>query len=70
MSLPPPFPFQQVFNFRDLGGHATGDGRRVRSGVLYRSAAPTDATEADFELLEKQLGLRTLLDFRHATERE
>ena len=70
MSLPPPFLFQQVFNFRDLGGHVAGDGRRVRSGVLYRSAAPTDATDADYELLEGQLGVRTLLDLRHAPERE
>lgn len=70
MSPPTPFPFQQVFNFRDLGGHVAGDGRRVRSGVLYRSAAPTDASESDFGLLEGQLGVRTLLDLRHAPERE
>ena len=70
MSPPPDFPFQQVFNFRDLGGHAAADGRRVRFGVLYRSAAPTDATEADFELLERQLGVQTRIDLRHATERE
>ena len=70
MSPPTPFPFQQVFNFRDLGGHVAGDGRRVRSGVLYRSAAPTDATEADVELLERQLGVQTRIDLRHATERE
>ncbi len=70
MSPPTPFAFQQIFNFRDLGGHVAGDGRRVRSGVLYRSAAPTDATEADYKLLEGQLGVRTLLDLRHATERE
>lgn len=70
MSPPTPFPFQQVFNFRDLGGHVAGDGRRVRSGVLYRSAAPTDATAADYAVLEEQLGVRTLLDLRHAPERE
>ena len=70
MSPPPAFPFQQVFNFRDLGGHVTGDGRHLRPGVLYRSAAPTDATEADSDVLVKQLGVRTLLDLRHATERE
>ncbi len=70
MSPPPAFPFQQVFNFRDLGGHVTGDGRHLRPGVLYRSAAPTDATEADSDVLVKQLGVRTLLDLRHTTERE
>ena len=70
MTPPQAFPFQQVFNFRDLGGHVTGDGRHVRSGVLYRSAAPTDATKADSELLEGQLGVRTLIDLRHAPERE
>ncbi len=70
MSPLTPFPFQQVFNFRDLGGHVAGGGRYVRAGVLYRSAAPTDATGADIESLGKQLGVRTLLDLRHATERE
>ena len=70
MSPPARFPFQQVFNFRDLGGQVTRDGRLVRSGVLYRSAAPTDATESDFGLLEGQLGVRTLLDLRHAPESE
>ena len=70
MTPPRTFPFRQVFNFRDLGGHVTGDGRHVRAGVLYRSAALADATEADFDLLEGEMGVRTLLDLRHPSERE
>ena len=30
-------PFEGVLNFRDFGGVATDDGRRVLAGVLFRS---------------------------------
>ena len=31
-------PLQGGSNFRDLGGHRTGDGRTVRRGAVFRSA--------------------------------
>ena len=55
------------FNFRDLGGYATGDGRSVRWGRLYRSDALHDLTSDDVARL-RELGLRTVVDLR--TERE
>lgn len=56
-------------NFRDLGGLATRDGRRVRSRLIYRSAALTNLSAADRELLAG-LGIRLLFDLRTTTERK
>jgi protein-tyrosine phosphatase len=57
------------FNFRDLGGHETADGRRVRSGVLYRADTLHRLTAADLDVL-RRLGLRTVIDLRTRTELE
>lgn len=53
-----------VRNFRDVGGLPTGDGRRVRSGVLFRSGHLAHATPQDGAFLEG-LGLHTVFDFRN-----
>ena len=47
--------FDRVLNFRDFGGYDTADGARVSRGRLYRSAAFSDATEADVERLHGML---------------
>ena len=53
-------------NFRDLGGYrATGGWTAWRH--IYRSDALTTLTEHDVRRLE-QLGLRTVIDLRHANE--
>ena len=62
--------FEQIFNFRDLGGHVTETGRQTRRDLLFRSAALTDATPGDLEVLIKELGVRTLVDLRHREERD
>jgi protein-tyrosine phosphatase len=58
-----------VSNFRDLGGWRTADGRCVREGIIYRSAALAEITTADMEKL-RALGIRTVVDFRTAQECE
>ena len=58
-----------VPNFRDVGGHQTRDGRRVRTGVLYRSVVLDAATDDDLGALA-QLGIRTVFDLRTAAEQE
>jgi protein-tyrosine phosphatase len=34
-------------NFRDLGGYETADGRKVKSGVVFRSGELHRLTDAD-----------------------
>ncbi len=59
---------QSVPNLRDIGGYATIAGGRVRAGVLYRSAALCDLTDADLPAF-RALGIRTVFDLRTRDER-
>ena len=56
-------------NFRDLGGYATGDGRRTRWRTLFRADGLGDLTAADLEVL-RDLGIRTVVDLRSGDELE
>ncbi|MEV7440121.1 tyrosine-protein phosphatase [Streptomyces sp. NPDC091204] len=56
-----------VRNFRDVGGLPTSDGRRVRTGRLFRSGHLAHATETDAEFLAS-LGLHTVFDFRNGAD--
>jgi protein-tyrosine phosphatase len=57
-----------VVNIRDVGGLPTADGRRIRSGVLIRSANLSSVTEADVARLVNELGVRRVLDLRTDVE--
>jgi protein-tyrosine phosphatase len=57
-----------VMNFRDFGGYPIGEGRSVRTGILFRSGHLAGATEADIEKLTA-LGLSVIVDLRRAKER-
>lgn len=56
-------------NFRDLGGYATADGRRVRWGRLYRSGSMAGFSEAAYARLAA-LGVRLICDLRTTVERQ
>ena len=56
-----------VSNLRDIGGYPTEDGRIVRRGMVFRSAALARLTPADMAKVAT-LGLRTVCDFRGVEE--
>ena len=70
----------RVGNFRDLGGWRTQDGRRVRQGMVFRSAGLNDnsttgesqgrnrLTVEDVKYLTGTLGIRSDLDLRSSSE--
>ncbi len=67
-TLPAGIALQNASNLRDLGGWPTGDGRRVRTGLVFRAPALVNLSEAD-EAEVAKLGLRTVCDFRGVRER-
>jgi protein-tyrosine phosphatase len=58
-----------AFNFRDLGGFETTDGRRIRWGQVYRSDDLNKLTEADFKRLNA-IGISLVCDLRWRGERK
>jgi protein-tyrosine phosphatase len=55
-------------NFRDIGGYPAARGRRVRWRHVFRSDSLSKLTDDDHAQLA-DLGVRTLVDFRLASER-
>ncbi len=66
--LPLPVPLERASNLRDLGGWPTQNGRRVRTGVIFRAPALLSLSPADRATIAR-LGLRTAIDFRGVQER-
>lgn len=56
-------------NFRDLGGHRTTDGRRVRRGRIFRSNSLDGLTPSGREAF-RRLGVGVVVDLRAVSERE
>ncbi len=61
-------PFENVYNFRDIGGHTTQDGRRIKQGILFRSDEMSRLSKKDLKKLN-ELKLRTIIDLRTPNER-
>jgi protein-tyrosine phosphatase len=59
--------FEACFNFRDLGGHATTDGRVVRHGLVFRSGSLHRMTASDRAEFGR-LGVTTVVDLRRPDE--
>jgi len=62
-------PFQGAFNFRDMGGYRTQDGRRVKWGALYRSGHLSEMTEQDLTYFAG-LNIGLVCDFRRKDEQD
>jgi protein-tyrosine phosphatase len=60
-------PLVGAYNFRDLGGYPTSDGRTTRWGRLFRSDTLHELTDDDLQVL-RDLGLRSVIDLRTPTE--
>jgi protein-tyrosine phosphatase len=54
---------QGAVNFRDIGGYNTKDGKKIRMGMLYRSAALNTLTDADVAKIAA-LNIKYDFDFR------
>lgn len=57
-------PFEEIINFRDLGGYQTRDGRAVAWRKVFRSGELEYMTEKDADHLQQEIGLRTIIDLR------
>jgi protein-tyrosine phosphatase len=53
-----------VSNFRDIGGFMTHDGKRVKQGMVYRSAQLNGVTAEGLAVCLEDLALMTELDLR------
>ena len=58
-----------VRNLRDAGGHAAGNGERLRSRVLWRGDAPVDINHSSSRRMSS-LQLSTIVDLRSPRERQ
>lgn len=60
-------PMSGGFNFRDLGGYKTSDGRYIKWGKIFRSDDLHNLTEADLDYLAS-IPLVSVVDFRAEEE--
>lgn len=60
-------PFEGCFNFRDIGGYPTSDGRRVKWGLYYRAGRQDRMTSEDLARA-RTLNIRTQIDLRKTDE--
>ncbi|OMP32312.1 tyrosine-protein phosphatase [Mangrovimonas sp. DI 80] len=60
---------EHSFNFRDIGGIPTKDGKHTKFGMLYRSGEISELSKEDLAYME-EIGLATILDLRSNYEIE
>jgi protein-tyrosine phosphatase len=60
---------ESIHNFRDFGGYSAQNGKRVKQGLLYRSASLERASYNDLKNLSA-LGIQTIIDLRTRKEKQ
>ena len=60
--------FDEIFNFRDLGGYRTREGRAVTWRRLFRSDELQGMTDGDAACLREDIGLVSVVDLRSEEE--
>lgn len=70
MATPNGQPFTKLLNFRDVAASINSTTGRItlKPGLLYRSARPDEATQADRQLLLETYKIKTIIDLRTPTE--
>lgn len=56
-----------LVNFRDLGGIKNKDGKKIKSGYIYRSSAPNKLSNRQKNMFNK-LGIKHIFDYRGEQE--
>ena len=59
--------FKTLLNFRDLGGVPAMDNKKLRRGLIFRSANPDNLSMRDISRL-RSLNIRTIVDLRSPEE--
>ena len=64
------YQFDNIPNFRGLGGYTMQDGRTVRKGRLLRGGYLGDASDNDIRRLSEEFDVKHVFDFRSDMERQ
>ncbi|WP_108671862.1 tyrosine-protein phosphatase [Peribacillus acanthi] len=62
-------PFKRLYNFRDIGGKWTSDGKKLKEGILYRSGDLSKLNKKDMHRMES-FGFNLIVDVRGENERK
>jgi protein-tyrosine phosphatase len=63
-------PFENIKNFRDLGGYKAGSGKTVAWRRLYRSGDPMVMSAADKTRLKNDIKIKTVIDLKSPGDTE
>ncbi|WP_366249529.1 tyrosine-protein phosphatase [Terribacillus aidingensis] len=63
------YKFEKLYNFRDIGGLPTKNGRMMKTGILFRSGELSRLSKKDFKKFN-QLNINSICDLRTLNEQK